>query len=59
MRILDPNWATAFALAAAIAYQFLPLLAVIEAYEELEETKGKLLVVLDEPELHWRALSPS
>jgi hypothetical protein len=26
--------------------------------EELEETKGKLLVVLDEPELHWRTLSP-
>jgi hypothetical protein len=57
--ILDLNWATAFVLAAAVAHRFPPLLTAIEAYEELEETKGKLLVVLDEPELHRRTPSPS
>jgi hypothetical protein len=31
----------------------------IHRQEELEETKGKLLVVLDEPKLHWSTLSPS
>jgi hypothetical protein len=59
VRILDPNWAATFALAAAIAHWFLPPLAAIEAQEELEKAKGKLLVVLDKPELHWRMLSPS
>jgi hypothetical protein len=34
-------------------------LITIEALEELEETKGKLLVVLDEPEPHRRTLSQS
>jgi hypothetical protein len=29
----------------------------IHHQEEFEETKGKLLVVLDELELHWRMLS--
>jgi hypothetical protein len=33
-------------------------LAIIETYEELEDTKGKLLVVLDESELHRRRISP-
>jgi hypothetical protein len=59
VRILDPNWVAAFALAATIAHWFPLPLATIEAYEELEETKGKLLVVLDDPELHRRTLSPS
>jgi hypothetical protein len=54
VRILDPNWAAAFALAAAVARQIPLLLAAIEAQEELEETKGKLLEVLNEPELHRR-----
>jgi hypothetical protein len=58
VRILDPNWATAFALAAAVMQWFSQPLAAIEAEEELEETNGKLLVVLDEPELHRRTLSP-
>jgi hypothetical protein len=31
----------------------------IHHHEELEETKRKLLVVLDVPELHQRMLSPS
>jgi hypothetical protein len=35
MRILDPNWAAAFALATAVAHRFLLPLAAIEAYEEL------------------------
>jgi hypothetical protein len=34
-------------------------LVTIEAQEELEETKGKLLRVLVELELHWRMPSPS
>jgi hypothetical protein len=34
-------------------------LTVIEAKEELQETKGKLLMVLDELELHQSTLSPS
>jgi hypothetical protein len=58
MSILDQNWAATFALAAAVARQFLPPLAATQAKEELDETKGKLLVVLDEPELHRRMLSP-
>jgi hypothetical protein len=37
----------------------LPPLTAIEAQEELEETKGKLLMVMDEPELHQRMLSLS
>jgi hypothetical protein len=59
VRILDPNQAAAFALAAAITCRILLSLAVIEAQEELEETKGKLLEVLDEPELHRRTPSLS
>jgi hypothetical protein len=31
MRILDPNWAAAFALATTVAHQIPPLLAAIEA----------------------------
>jgi hypothetical protein len=57
--ILYPNQAVAFALAVAGARRFPPPLTAIEAYEELEETKGKLLEVLDEPELYQRMLSPS
>jgi hypothetical protein len=59
MRILDPNQAVAFALAIAVAHRFPPPLIAIEAYEELEETKGKLREVLDEPELRRRTPSPS
>jgi hypothetical protein len=57
--ILDPNRAAAFALAATIARRIPPTLAAIEVQEELEETKGKLLEVLDELELHRRTPSPS
>jgi hypothetical protein len=59
VQILDPNQAAAFALAAAVACQILPPLATIEAQEELEETKGKLLEVLDKPELRRRMPSLS
>jgi hypothetical protein len=59
MRILDPNQAVAFALAIAVAHRFPPPLTAIEAYEELEETKGKLREVLDEPELRRRTPSAS
>jgi hypothetical protein len=37
----------------------LPQLIAIEVQEALEETKGKLLEVLDEPELCRRTTSPS
>jgi hypothetical protein len=56
---LDPDRAAAFALAAAVARQIPLPLAAIKVQEELEETKGKLLEVLDEPELRWRTPSPS
>jgi hypothetical protein len=57
--ILDPNRAAAIALAAAVECQVPLPLATIEAQEDLEETKGKLLEVLDEPELRRRTPSPS
>jgi hypothetical protein len=59
MRILDPNWAATFALATAVARWIPPPLVTIEVQEELEETKGKLLEVLDAPELRQRTPSPS
>jgi hypothetical protein len=59
MRIWDPNRAVAFALAVADVHRIPPPLAAIEAKEELEETKGKLLEVLDEPELRRRTPSLS
>jgi hypothetical protein len=59
VRIFDPNRTTAFALAVAIARQILSPLTAIEAQEELEESKGKLLEVLDKLELHRRMPSPS
>jgi hypothetical protein len=57
--MLDPNRAAAFALAVVVAHRIPPPLATIEAQEELEDTKGKLLEVLDELELRWRTPSPS
>jgi hypothetical protein len=59
MRILEPNRAATFALATAVAHRILPLLTAIKAQEELEETKGKLLEVLDESKLRRRMTSPS
>jgi hypothetical protein len=56
---LDPNRAAAFALPTAAARRIPPPLTAIEAQEELEETKGKLLEVLDEPKLPRRMPSPS
>jgi hypothetical protein len=59
MRILDLNRAATFALTTVVAHRIPPPLTAIEAQEELEETKGKLLEVLDEPELRRRMPSPS
>jgi hypothetical protein len=59
VHILDPNRDVAFALAAAVTHQIPPPITAIEVQEELEETMGKLLEVLDELELHRRMPSPS
>jgi hypothetical protein len=52
MRILDPNWAATFALAAAIAHRSSPSLATIEGVHKLQEEPPPLYVEFEHQTRH-------